>query len=598
MNVKSATQLLEKILSWVRIGFAMDFDSLLAWRVEVSRQIARLEEGLAGNCALLDPPEQLKFICLRSEFHDLLGQTAEAAEILKPHVVMIGGELIPRVEGLGQLAPSPNPEAPDYDAEKHARWIRQIIWLHMQFVWVVYFRRGDFEVALEYFNRIERFIESRLVSIERPSHGTKFRLYYYRAHCERALRRFKQSLHSFKEANSHAKRRYEQKRQKLFATENDAEVLSSKLAREKCFAIVCIARILGGGLAWNAIHQGRLMRAQELGLSAETLLMETGQEPLKLFIRSNMAIARRRASPARGRTAYLSMSELVRLYFEYRRAGDDLGQLRCGFEYVRGHIDFLSCWRGNTIETARSIRQARSWLDRVIEIASRVPDPAWRERERLLRKRMQLAIGIIARRDGPDALPPDLRTLSPGTDLDIADPQLDDEMMRAHLPSSRSEELAVEKHILVVLDRLSRPMTPSRIKESIAILERALGRMADEPDPVVQSECRLVLAQLHLAAVDFRGVRDELDHWRARSTDIENAYLHRMAQSIEESLEEGVKPFVIRPNEENLEWKKWEKELRLWLARAARQKTGPQASGKAIAETLGIDASSWSRWPK
>src|SRR5437762_565162 len=83
--------------------------------------------------------------------------------------------------------------------------------------------------------------------------------------------------------------------------------LRGRLSREKQFAIISIATILGGGLSWNAIHQGRLMRAQELGLSAETLLMETGQEPLKLFIRSNMAIARRRAAPASTREAYEAM---------------------------------------------------------------------------------------------------------------------------------------------------------------------------------------------------------------------------------------------------------------------------------------------------
>ena len=137
-----------------------------------------------------------------------------------------------------------------------------------------------------------------LLSPERHSHGTKFRLFYYRAHCERGLRRFKDSLLSFKRANGHAKQRYEQKRRRLSAIEKIPEVLRVRLARER-FAIISIARILGGGLSWNAIHQGRLMRAQELGLSAETLLMETGQEPLRLFIRSNMAIARRRAARPR-----------------------------------------------------------------------------------------------------------------------------------------------------------------------------------------------------------------------------------------------------------------------------------------------------------
>jgi hypothetical protein len=310
-----------------------------------------------------------------------------------------------------------------------------------------------------------------------------------------------------------------------------------------------------------------------------------------------MAIARRRAAAASTKEAYFAMRELAQLQSQYRRAGDDLGQLRCGFEYVRGHVDFLSYWRGNRSDTDRSLRVARKWLDNLGEIAETVPDPAWRERERLLRKRLQLAAAQIVRRDGDVVLIRDSAELASGK---TAEPNSQDEnnTMRTDLPSSRTEELAVEKQILLVLDRMSREASRSVVKESIATLERALQRMVEEPDPVVQSECRLVLAQVRLASVDFAGARAELEKWQPRAGDIENAYLHRMARSIEEALDEGIQPFVIRSDAETLEWKKWERELRLWLARAAKQRRGPKASGKAVAETLGIDASSWSRWPK
>ena len=103
---KEARKHLDDLLNWIRIGFDADVDSLSEWRDKINGHIAQLTDALEHHGSILDATDELKFICLRSEFHDLLGQSVKAADVVKPHVVTGGDELIARVDGLrGGLRP-------------------------------------------------------------------------------------------------------------------------------------------------------------------------------------------------------------------------------------------------------------------------------------------------------------------------------------------------------------------------------------------------------------------------------------------------------------------------------------------------------------
>src|SRR4051794_29011175 len=108
MESQEARGYLDELLCWIRIGFDADLGGLTEWKDKISGHIGKLADALENDGSILGATEELRFICLRSEFHDLLGQSVKAADVLKPHVVTGGDELIARVDG---LRGSPPPKA-------------------------------------------------------------------------------------------------------------------------------------------------------------------------------------------------------------------------------------------------------------------------------------------------------------------------------------------------------------------------------------------------------------------------------------------------------------------------------------------------------
>jgi hypothetical protein len=230
--------------------------------------------------ASFGPRDLIQLISLRAEFHDLIGQEVEAEKLLRHHVQSGGSNVVLRI----RLEDGESVTEPDYDDVGSAGLIRQICWLHLEFVWVCFYRRGEYAEALEFLDEIARFITSRLAPLKPHSHGTWSRYFFYRAHCLRGMRRFRESEQALARSQEHARLRYLHKIEESRLKESDVAGRELERKEERTFAVICTARILGGGTAWNAIHRGNLMFAHSACLSALTLLEDTGQEPYKLLV--------------------------------------------------------------------------------------------------------------------------------------------------------------------------------------------------------------------------------------------------------------------------------------------------------------------------
>src|SRR2546423_4790771 len=123
-----ADMLLADIRRLVRFGQQHDIPTLKQWKVEVGSKIQRLEKICDKSPLILDPAENIQFITLRAEYHDILGQDKEAASLLARYVLLASGSLDQQIMNIPGMPPRLNPKELDTERQ-HARWIRQIAWL-------------------------------------------------------------------------------------------------------------------------------------------------------------------------------------------------------------------------------------------------------------------------------------------------------------------------------------------------------------------------------------------------------------------------------------------------------------------------------------
>ena len=575
---------LRKLQALIRRGVTpndgMKRSSIGSWRREAHKLI-----GLCSRDALaFSQRETIQLICLQTEFHDLSGEEAEAEDMILRHIYPQGENLVSRLRLNGtELVKEPAP-----DDANAAGLLRQVVWLHLEFAWVCSYRKGEFRAALNYLDEVKMFIDARLPA---TSYGTLSRFFYYQAHCYRGLRKFRESDHSLAQSQVNARLRYLLKIEEskpwngTKGKENKAQ-RDAKEKEERTFAVICTARILGGGIAWNAIHRGQLTHAKNACLSAETLLEETGQEPYKLLVATNRLIAEQRMIPGDRPELETVLGDLEKKYSEHQITGSYHGQIRCALEIVQSRLDRLTYWRqdegrrradekqiaaklGELRETIRKgsggrLKEWRSWR-------------SWSAQARLLSVRFRLhesasgawvAISDSVRQEIVAELK-DLEHEVRGTYLEVKHA-----ILRGRL------EVAAFEHA-----------------EAVKYFQKALNS-TDKEDPVLMSECFLQLADGYRLLGGFVPAREALDGWRAIMSAVDNAYLPQFAGMIRKSMDAAQRPFVINV-EDDLTWKNCEGRLRSWLAGAARiraAKENGNASGKAIAGILGIDPSSWSRW--
>lgn len=520
----------------------------LNWRNGIEDRLERLKQVFETRPDAFTRTESLQLITLRAEFHDLLGQEGAAIEVITQFVA-------PGTSGLMERLVNIPGRAETEDPEERIRFIRQAIWLHLEYAWVCMYRTGQFELAIRYLKDIRAFIEEELMPY-RPSHGTQARYYYYLAHCYRSLRKFSDAHRCFLESQNHAQKRYLLK----CSEGGDREA-------ERRFVVVCTARILGAGLAWNGLHTGQLSHAEAMSLSALTLLKGSGQQPFISLIETNRLIARRRAS---GPTDTEALDGLLKLANEYRSNGAILGQLRCGLEYVRGLLDYVTYWTDERDEG--QVREISSWLKRLEAVAAGSKDATWGQRIQLLVFRYELLTAEAS------SMPTLLEECQRFGSLTIGTPLWPEQQILLGLIAARIGN--TDQAITVIGDAAS--------------LAKRLN------DPIIEAEGHLQLAHILSGRDDYVSAREELAEWERMAAAVENSYLRQFAATIESDLKAKVAPFVIRVDDD-LSWDRWERELKLWLGRAAMHRAQKQRlsmTGVVFSEILGINPSTWSRWPK
>jgi hypothetical protein len=134
--------------------------------------------------------------------------------------------------------------------------------------------------------------------------GTFAIYHYFIGQCEHAIRNFPKAQTHFLDAQKYAQKRLNRK---LFLSANGKPV---DVAYEVAYNSVFTARVLGVGVGWVALHQGRLVRAEQLLRASQALLTTTSQESLKLFIRTILAMAVRRGAVFESREYKESMNDL------------------------------------------------------------------------------------------------------------------------------------------------------------------------------------------------------------------------------------------------------------------------------------------------
>lgn len=592
----SAPNHLKNVQQMVRFGMYRDISNLKEWSNNVAEHLQQLQEMLVMDRNVLGQEEYLQYIALRAEYLDTMGRDENAALVLR-QVIPEGCSSLHDWMNANPLEISSNRAHWGYaEEERFARRMRQIGWLHMEFAWVCYYRKGLMERALEYLEEVHSFLRAKLIEPEegraRPSHGTLFRYFYYRGHCELSLRRFRESLQSFTEAQRHAGDRYTLKTQSIQTIweqlpdlKRTEKELMRMLSPERRFSVISTARILGGGLAWNSIQRGGLRHAQEVCLSAETLLLGTGQEPMRAYIRSNRLVAQRRAEVAYSTGFSEAMKELRRSFEEYREVDDPLGQMRCGLEVVRGHLDALQYWKltetlGDEAWTHSEkvvLAEVGQLLGQLGEISARTMDKYGQFRIRLLKIRYSL--------------------LSSSNVSQEMAAMLGDELLK--LAEAFQVGPSEAEHLILMADV---ERFGGNTKKAIQTLRETVSRTRDrnadqnwDRDPVIHSECHLRLADLHLKSLDYASANAEMGHWKVLSQMVEHAHLHRYADQLERRLNESLRPEIFRL-EDDLNWAECQVRLRNWIARAAQHRAGPGASGAKVAGILGVSPSQWSRW--
>ncbi len=550
----------------VRIGLYTDA-TLEKWKSTLERlvSVCELEFEAVSPAEGMSQAEQLKFISLKSEFYDMAGNDVESRKWISQFVQQGEKGFIERIQALRGTAPALSQD------EDYARWIRQVAWVHLQYAWVMHYRRNENEKALNYLNDVLHFVEQNLKSPKRPSHGTYSRYFHYLGHCLRGLRRFRESEEAFLKSQEHANLRFAHKdarRKELYPNEGDRE-RASKLALQRRFAIISTARQMGSGMTWSALQQGQLSTAVAHCTNALGLLAGTGQEPTKAFIRSMKLIAQRRLAPGSTLLAGEAMKGLYGMMKQYSKIDDSLGELRCGAEIARGYMDYLEFWAGTKADRVDALNHVLRRIAALTKVAVKRSSNAWKERLRMMEIRASLA-------------------------FDPSRVASSDEMQEV-VEISRNASIGlprkVEARILLAIhfDR------KREYRKGIEQLSEAFLAAAD--DPVLRAECLLHSVGLHSDAGDKAAAEDALGQWAILSRSVENVYLHQLSHIARTRLDRSETSFVIAADEADLRWERWEAELKQWLVRQARIKAGPLGKEKEIAAILGILPSTWSRWP-
>jgi tetratricopeptide (TPR) repeat protein len=521
--------------------------------------------------------EKLRLHTLESEFHALLGDIPGAATILSAVVSPPDADNPTWFRNL----PDPPASQSEDDLRKQRR---QMVWARMYYIWIHLFYAGRFDEAIRQLDALRPIIDRELPvnwnGEPVPSHGTMGRWHYFYAHCLRGNRRFVEAEEEFLAAQESAAKRLEF-RMRTARSDARAGKLTEHEARsivnyEMRFSSICTARILSA-LGWVAMQQGLLVRAQQCFASARALIEGTGQEAMKSAIRLRHAIASRRIAPLDRDDFKTAMSELRKSAEDYRLMGDVGGQLRCELEIGRGHVDAAG-FSDSPTARRHHLAEALKSLKIQDELLAAGGGGGADVRRHLLWTKFYLVQAKVASHS---------RTESLG--------QARKSFLAARLASGTQHsrfgrtDLDLFEGLLLLRE--------GEYPDAAELLSTVLQN--SQHDPVVQAECRLLLAECYIKwQVNRERAEEHLNAWKQISATVQNQYLHCAYDDLTARFDVWGENFVIESTRDDLNWEVHERALKIWLMKTARAKLKTPPTLDKLSEILGPSPSTLSRWPK
>lgn len=457
--------------------------------------------------------DQLQLATLEAEYLYQSGKAYKAVQVLKPWYLKLYGELKD-----GSIA-----KPAVFRGRIDKRLLRQKLWALMYYVGYHFsaLQRRHSE-AIKQLELIEKVIRKNLGTAERDSDspqyhpaGTLAVCHFFLGQAYRGQREFRQAEWHFVRSQEETQKRLE-KKLNAPAVRNDPRLKEYETAYHHGFT----ARILGSGMSWVALQEGRLTRAEYLLRTAQALLTDTRLESLKQFVNSMLQITVRRRTPV-GSDDYLPAVQAVEECFhDFKRSNDITGQTRCATELVRAYLDLVEFAREDLTENkSEDLAAAKRWLDRLYTLATagQDSDMAGIIRHGLLKTRFELlnnerekaleAVDEVeanynsARRDDKES-------------AEFSEFFVEIELWRAaiHLTHEQTKDLQRARDIL---QELFKPDRQDRLH-----------------DPVLQAECYLRMMEATPYPIDQKKYRIQ---WIELKQFVENAYLHHRWKVIQEN---------------------------------------------------------------
>lgn len=507
---------LDEVTRMIRAGLAED-----GTIDELQERLRRDLDKLRASRSSFDEVDQIRISTLDAEFHYQTGKYAEAVAILKRFWTE-SSDRTSRAEWCLR-----SDAQPPLDRKRRRDLLRQKLWALLHYVFYDLYTDGKYGPAAEQLLLLEQIIHQDLQSEatkREPAyvpHGTLAICRYFLGHCYRGERQFRRAEKCFLQAQASAQRRLELKLDppKDGAEGKNAPVSPEKRAEAIAYHSVFTARVLGVGVGWIALQEGRLTHAEHLLRSADAVLLNTRQESLKLFVKSLLWIAVRRRARFHSPDYAEAMSGLERLSKRFGTLGDVAGDMRCQAELARGALDVAEFTAGAS--KAQPLAQAKRCLD-VLKHSGR---PRHLVRSHLLAARYALH----KHDDGEAAREDDLREAR--RELAEADRTLDKHRhLKAHFETDR-----VNINLMVTQASRGRD-TQQDAEEAERRVRSNLASRSRRVDPVLEAEAELLLAAAAQARQDDRLAHRHLGRWSALRPVVENFYLRRFADRLKREM--------------------------------------------------------------
>jgi tetratricopeptide (TPR) repeat protein len=555
-----AHQWLREVARMVRGGLAHDatagdLHNRLATTIE------RLKQEARTSPVFFDQVQIIKLKTLEAEFFYQNGRFNDAVQTLEPLWRELKQGLEKRSTYQG-LKPG-----------KNRPLLRQKIWAMLHYVFYDLYTNDKYKQAINQFNRIELIIRRNLASpatSRSPEYipfGTLAIFHYFIGQCYRGLRQFGTAEIHFLEAQSAAQHRIEKK---LALSADKGRTPESKLSPEDCayalaYHTVFTARVLAIGLGWVAIQQGHLLRAEHLMRAGLAVLTGIRQESHKLIIESLLYMAMRRRAAFESGEYQAAMEGLKDCFDRFSKIRDVPGQFRCASELVRGHLDRAEFIKPEKETHLHEAQKRLQFLAKIHRDRNAVRYHMLASRFFLLSGNLEQAAAAVsnAKKIVEDPGKSDIK-LHHEMDLAIVD---------AAVTFARKATSSAENKTEYALHKL---------------------KARSFPDPVLEADGYVLRAQVAKKQDDLETARLYLDKWDALSQFVENYYLHRLASTLRDEMQQP--PFTLN-FEFDLDTKTipyYELEFRAWLDRVVKKRF-PAASIRRRAKLYGVNASTMLR---